>query len=102
METNPAKTLTLVLMLLLCLPALAMTTEQEPADCAALLHSRCEMCHFNTRFCQKLGQKSKSAWKRTIKAMVGYGAKVTAEEQQMIQDCLAAPTPAVQDYCNAP
>jgi hypothetical protein len=91
-----------LLMLLLCLPALARAADPEPADCATLLRSRCEACHYNTRFCQRLGKKSLRSWKRTIKAMVGYGAKMTAEEQQTVLACLSAPTPAVQEYCDTP
>lgn len=92
----------LLLMLLLCLPPLARGAANEPADCATVLHNHCEVCHDNTRFCQKLGQQGKSAWQRTIKTMVSFGAGMTAEEQQMVLDCLSAPTPAVQGYCKAP
>ena len=91
-----------MLMLLLWLPTSASTAEPESTDCATLLHSRCESCHYNSRFCQRIGQKSKRAWKRSIQAMVGHGAKLTDAEQQIVVDCLNTPPPAVQEYCKAP
>jgi hypothetical protein len=89
-------------LLLLCLPPPCLAEEQEPAPCVTLLRNKCEECHYNTRFCQKLEKKSKRAWKRSIRTMIDYGVELTAAEQKFMLRCLHKPADEVKNYCRNP
>jgi len=70
-------------------------------SCSELLTNRCEICHYNTRVCQKVKKKKgKSSWKRTIKNMVRQGAKLNTAEQKKLVVCLSKPTPEIMEFCN--
>ncbi len=98
------------LVCLSCLPLLllglstlaAAQSLSPPPDCAQLLTERCESCHYLTRVCQQLGKKSKRRWKRTLKNMARYGARVSPAEQRRLVDCLSRPAPKVVQLCAPP
>jgi hypothetical protein len=69
-------------------------------ECAGLITSRCEVCHYMTRICESLDKKSKSSWKRTVGNMVSYGAQLNKEEQLSLVDCLSGPSAGITDLCN--
>ena len=69
-------------------------------DCGSLITGRCEGCHYKTRICQALGKKSRSRWKRTVKAMVKKGAILSGKEQKILVRCLSNPDPAVVGLCS--
>ncbi|MDH5298879.1 MAG: hypothetical protein OEV91_07660 [Desulfobulbaceae bacterium] len=71
---------------------------ENPA-CAALLESKCTVCHYATRICQKIGRKSKRGWERTIDNMAARGARVTADEKRVLSQCLAQSNEDVKAYC---
>lgn len=68
-------------------------------ECASLITSRCEVCHYKTRICESLGQKSKSAWKRTVGNMVSYGAQLSKDEQLSLVNCLSGPAADITALC---
>lgn len=68
-------------------------------ECEQLILSRCESCHYNTRICEKLGKKSRSSWKRTVKNMVSYGAKLDRDEIKQVIRCLSGPADDVVRMC---
>lgn len=84
-------------------------TGRAEDDCTALLKARCEECHYLTRVCQKVKTElssnswfgsSAGSWKRTVKNMVYQGAKLTAEEEQKLVDCLSKPAPEIKALCD--
>lgn len=92
-------TLGLFIFLFTALPFSPNTASSEEI-CTALLTARCEECHYNSRICRKIGEKSKSAWKRTIKNMVHYGAKLNKNEQKSLLQCLSEPSADVVALCD--
>jgi len=68
-------------------------------ECANLITSRCEVCHYMTRICESLGKKSKGSWRRTVGNMVSYGAQLNKEEQLSLVDCLSAPSADIKELC---
>lgn len=68
-------------------------------ECANLITSRCEVCHYKTRICESLDKKRKSAWKRTVGNMVSYGAKLSKDEQLSLVDCLSGPSADITALC---
>ena len=68
-------------------------------ECANLITSRCEVCHYMTRICESLDKKSKSSWKRTVGNMVSYGAQLNKEEQLALVDCLSGPSANITALC---
>lgn len=64
--------------------------ESVGTDCQATIDVKCVKCHYKTRICDALGTKSKRKWKRTIKSMVGHGAKLTQDEQKNVVECLSS------------
>jgi hypothetical protein len=75
------------------------TNAMAENDCATLITERCETCHYKTRICQKLGEKSKSAWKRTVKNMVSYGAQLNKDEINSLITCLDSRHKSVVSLC---
>ena len=74
-------------------------TDAKPG-CVELLQLRCQECHYLSRVCKEVGERSKRRWKATLKRMVKRrGAEVTKAEQQMLLDCLAAPAPDIKKEC---
>lgn len=67
--------------------------------CKQLIDTRCESCHYKTRICQVLGKKSKWGWKRSMKRMIQYGAKLTKAEQKTLTDCLVKARPGADFVC---
>lgn len=66
----------------------AVTFDTKEKDCAVLLNTRCDTCHYRARICQALGEKSKREWQRTVKTMVRYGVKLTKDQQNILASCL--------------
>ena len=76
-------------------PPAAPPTESSPTSpagaggaCAALMTSKCTMCHSAGRICEKLGKKSSSRWQRTIDRMIERGAQLSADESATLLVCL--------------
>ncbi len=59
-------------------------------DCSEMLEQNCTSCHYKSRICQKVGKKTKRAWKNTTKRMIRYGLKLDKSELNKITDCLVA------------
>jgi hypothetical protein len=59
----------------------------SPIDAAALLESRCGVCH-TTDF-PKNARKSKSDWEETVTRMMAKGAKLSPEEKKSLVRYLA-------------
>ena len=72
----------------------------EKVSCDQLILKRCEDCHYKSRICQMIGRKSKGDWKRTVKNMVKYGAKLNKDEQKRLQLCLSGPSEEIKTLCN--
>ena len=53
----------------------------------ALMNERCTKCHSLDRVTS--AKKSAADWETTVSRMVGKGAKLTSEEQQVLVDYLA-------------
>jgi cytochrome c5 len=82
-----------------CAPAAPQATEPPKAqptspagsapagDGAALVSSRCTVCHNLDRV--KAAKKTSAQWKDTVTRMVGKGAKLSADEQAAVVDYLA-------------
>lgn len=70
------------------------------AQCAELLNSRCQVCHYKSRICQRLGNKSKGEWQRTVKNMMRYGAKISEAEGKILAECLNAAPVGAEFVCN--
>ena len=56
-------------------------------DGATLLEQRCSVCHPSAR--PKSKQKTPEQWEATVTRMMGKGAKLTAEEKQILVDYLS-------------
>ena len=69
------------------------------ADAGKLVMERCTVCHNSKRICLMLGMKDKAAWSGTIMAMVGKGAKLSAEEQDLAADYLAGLASGAAPVC---
>ncbi len=87
---------------LLWLHPAASQAQQGPPGCARLLAERCTGCHYLSRVCQRLGKKSKRRWKRTVRNMVRYGARLSPAEQRRLTACLSVPAPEVTQLCSQP
>lgn len=68
-------------------------------SCASLATAKCIECHSMTRVCEKLGRKSKSRWKRTIRRMIDRGAKIDSGEAATLLDCLDSGVKDLQSLC---
>jgi hypothetical protein len=66
----------------------AVSFDTKEKNCAILLNTRCDTCHYRARICQALGEKSKREWERTVKTMVRYGVKLTKAQQKILASCL--------------
>jgi hypothetical protein len=71
----------------------------EDTNCAVLLLSKCDSCHYLTRVCYRLGKKSKRGWKSTLKVMIRRGAQLTKKEQKVLLECLSSPDGEAQSTC---
>ena len=60
-------------------------------DGKALVEQRCVGCHNLNRI--KIAKKTAEEWKATVIEMVGHGAELTEQEQQIVIDYLAATYP---------
>jgi len=78
----------IIFLLLLCLDSGFAFAENE--QCAVLINSRCQECHYKSRICQVLGNKSKWEWKSTVTHMIGRGAKLSDTEKKTVIDCLGS------------
>ncbi|MDG4475496.1 hypothetical protein [Thiovibrio frasassiensis] len=89
------------LLALLLLFSLGATTAAFAGgtQCTELLNSRCQVCHYKSRICQRLGQKSKGEWKRSIGNMMRYGAKITEAEGKILAQCLNAAPVGAEFVC---
>ena len=75
-------------------PAIASTVSQPAAttlDGQTLLQERCTVCHDLNRVTS--AQKTAAQWTTTVERMIGNGAQLDAQEQQMLIDYLAQTYP---------
>ena len=56
-------------------------------DGAALLEQRCSVCHPSAR--PKSKQKTPQQWEATVSRMIGKGAKLSAEEKEILVEHLS-------------
>jgi hypothetical protein len=83
------------------------TKETEGGICQTILNTKCNSCHYLSRVCQKIGQKNKRSWKRTLKLMAKKGAKlkgekkviISKEEKAALLDCLVNNSVGAQAAC---
>ena len=66
-------------------------TEEPELDGMELLQDRCAVCHTLGRV--EAARKSLEGWQATVERMVGHGAVLTAEEQQVLVEYLAETYP---------
>ncbi len=73
----------------------------ETSDCETLLLGKCTTCHSPTRFCQKLGDKSKGSWKRTIKRMAKKKGNpgFTKQDKITLLKCLSKQEEGAIEVC---
>ena len=83
-----------------CHPGIAQESGGgEDTNCAALLLTKCDSCHYLTRVCYRLDKKSKRGWKRTLKVMIKRGAQLTVKEQKILLECLSSPVGEARSTC---
>lgn len=87
------------LMLFNC--SLVLAGEKEP-KCIDLLIGKCRQCHYLTRICQSLDQKSRWSWRRTIGNMMDKGAEINTRQEERILSCLVDKAPDVVGFCANP
>ena len=68
-------------------------------QCSDLIVEKCTACHQISRVCKKVGKKSKSRWKRTLKRMVRHGTEMSKEESGAILTCLLEAKAGVRAMC---
>ena len=91
----------LVVFMGLLLSSTVMAKEVVKSECAELLITRCESCHYLERICGQVGKKSKRRWKTTLKRMVKRrGAQLNGDEQEILLRCLAGKDPAIVNACS--
>ena len=73
--------------LLAVLSILGCSESTSPIDAAALLESRCGVCH-TTDF-PKNARKSKNDWDETVTRMMARGAKLSPQEKKALVKYLA-------------
>jgi len=97
-------TLTILIGIALLAPLLIVAAELEPdeKDCATILSTRCDECHYRSRICYLLGKKSKRQWHRIINNMMDYGAKITEEQREILTNCLYNAPPNAKFVCRQP
>jgi len=88
-----------LLLLFVSMVVFFSSTAVAGEECANLITSRCEVCHYMTRICESLGKKSKGSWRRTVGNMVSYGAQLNKEEQMSLVDCLSGPSADIKELC---
>jgi len=68
-------------------------------NCDLILNTKCTMCHNLGRICRKIGKKSKSHWRKTIKRMVKHGVPMSKDEQKELATCLYNESESVRNAC---
>ena len=86
---------------LICSALLLLTSAKGLAaePCTELILENCTRCHYSTRICEKLGKKSKRAWKSTMKRMVRYGLALDKDIMKEITNCLVDMPPETKGVC---
>ncbi|MEW6429594.1 MAG: hypothetical protein AB1568_16355 [Thermodesulfobacteriota bacterium] len=74
----------------------------DAPSCGQLLVDHCDNCHYISRPCQSLGNKGRWRWKRSLEAMVRYGAKIGRSEMDRLLDCLVDQDPSLLAACRDP
>ena len=69
------------------LSTILVTVATATEDGATLLEQRCSVCHSSER--PKSKHKTAEQWDATVTRMVEKGAKLTAEEKQVLVDYLS-------------
>ena len=73
---------------------------QSGNRCENILVTKCSDCHYLNRVCSKLGKKSKSGWRRSIKRMIRKGAILSKEEQTLLVQCLHEKQEGAKSACS--
>ena len=99
-NNRPLIVLLLAILAIFYVP-LATAGEHQP-QCIDLLIGKCRQCHYLTRICQSLDQKSRWGWKRTIGNMKEHGAEFDNRQEGRILSCLVDKAPDVVEFCDNP
>jgi hypothetical protein len=83
----PGKTRNLALV---CGAALMLWSPAARAggSCIEKIQAKCTGCHYPSRICEQIGQKSRRGWEVTIKRMLRYGLELSRDKQDEMLDCL--------------
>lgn len=76
--------------------------QAEEFSCGQLLVERCDSCHYISRPCQNLGNKSRWRWKRTLNTMIRHGAQLTNAEAEQLLTCLSDQEATILMVCKDP
>jgi cytochrome c5 len=66
----------------------APTAQKDVSEGAALLETRCSVCHNANK--PKAAKKTMEQWDQTVTRMIGKGAKLTEVEKKVLVEHLAA------------
>lgn len=80
----------LILAVTIAPPALLATPTLAAQDCSDQVRTSCTACHYQTRICEKLDNKSRRDWRNTLNRMLRYGLVLDEAGQGRILDCLMA------------
>ncbi|MFO7605303.1 MAG: hypothetical protein R6W72_03230 [Desulfurivibrionaceae bacterium] len=69
-------------------------------ECGEMLKEKCTGCHYNTRVCEKVGDKNRRSWKNTTKRMIRYGLKISTDEINEVTDCLVSLEDNPEIFCD--
>ncbi len=78
---------------------ISVATCSAADNCGLILNTKCTMCHNLGRICRKIGKKSKSHWRKTIKRMVKHGVTISKDEQKKLATCLYNKSESVRNAC---
>lgn len=90
-------------MILFICTGTAFAKSGSESGCFELLEKRCQSCHYLSRVCQVVDERSERRWKATLKRMVTRrGAELSEDEQSKLLKCLATPDSAIVQGCKSP
>lgn len=69
-------------------------------SCGEMLKDKCTKCHYNTRICEKVGEKNRRSWEISTKRMKRYGLKISDAEIDKITDCLVSLDENPEIFCD--
>jgi len=86
--------------ILVCSAGIAGAQTEVKTNCLELLQANCQECHYLSRVCKEVGERSKRGWKSTLKRMIEKrGAEVTDADRSKLLGCLVTPAPDIKKEC---